>query len=70
MFVAVAIQHAKRMPRIISLSVACSTLTYFCRLSHKRPDFRKKKTLTINLCLDILYKIVWNISHSEKNPAR
>jgi hypothetical protein len=36
-------RHAKRMLRIILSSVACLSLPYFCTLSHKRHDFRKKK---------------------------
>jgi len=41
--VALAIQHAKRTPLIILLSVACLVPPYFSTLSHKRLDLRKKK---------------------------
>ena len=39
--VALVIQHAKRMRRIILLSVTCVVLPYFATLSHKRHNFRK-----------------------------
>ena len=40
--VALVIQHAKRMRRILLSSVACLALPYFFALSHKRYYFRKK----------------------------
>jgi hypothetical protein len=40
-FVALVIQHAKRMRRVILPSVACLALLYFSTESHKRHDFRK-----------------------------
>jgi hypothetical protein len=44
-FVALGIQHAMRMCRIILSSVVCPALQYFSILSHKRYDFRGKKFL-------------------------
>jgi hypothetical protein len=38
---ALVIQHAKRMRRIILSSVAFLALSYFSTLYHKRHDFRK-----------------------------
>jgi hypothetical protein len=68
---ALAIQHAKRMRRIILSSVACLALPYFSTLSHKRHDFRKKKVVEHKMCVLILSTaFVCNISHSKTNSAR
>jgi hypothetical protein len=47
-------QHAKRMRRIILAFVACLSLSYFCRLSHKRHDFQRK-VIENEMCFDFLY---------------
>jgi hypothetical protein len=54
-FVALVIQHAKRMRRIILSSVACLALTYSSTLSHKRHNFRKNKFNERKLCFAFLY---------------
>ena len=42
--VALVIQHAKRMRRIILSSVACLDVPHFSTLSHRLKDFREKLT--------------------------
>jgi hypothetical protein len=50
------------------LSVVRLAVPYFSTLSHKRSDFTKKKCK--NLCFDLLFNFVGNISHSKQNSAR
>jgi hypothetical protein len=52
--VALDIQHAKCMCRIVLSSVVCLVIQYSSTLSHKRHDFRKKKNIEHDLCLDFL----------------
>jgi len=58
-FVALGIQHAKRMRRIILSSVACLPLLYFATLPPKRYDFREKKVIEHKTCLLILSTIFY-----------
>ena len=43
-FVALVIQHVKRMRRIILSSVTCPAVSYFSTLSQNVYDFRKRGT--------------------------
>jgi hypothetical protein len=54
MFVALVMQHAKRMRRVILPSAACLFLPRFSKLSDKRQDFRKK-IIVHKMCFDFLY---------------
>ena len=53
-FVALGIQHPKRMRRIILSPVACPAVQYFSAFPHKRHDFRKI-VIGHNMCFDFLY---------------
>jgi hypothetical protein len=48
---ALVIQHAKCMCRIIFSSLACLALLYFSILSHQRHDFRQRSLLNIKWAL-------------------
>ena len=52
---ALVIQHANRMRRIILSSVGCPAQQYFSTLAYKRYDFRGKKILNIKHVFDFLY---------------
>jgi len=51
--VALVIQHAKRMRRIIMASGTCPALPQFSTLSHERQGFREKVT-EHKMCFDFL----------------
>jgi hypothetical protein len=70
MSVALVIQHAKRMRRIISSSVACLAVPYFPTLSHKLHDFREKVT-GYKMCVFIFATNSFcSISYYKKNSAK
>ena len=53
-FVALSIHHAKRLNRVILLSVVCPALPYLSTLSQKQHDFRRKKKKQSNInCVEI-----------------
>jgi predicted transcriptional regulator len=65
--VALVIQHAMRMCRIILSSVVCPAVPYFSILSHKRHDSRGKQIFVYAMCvLTFSTNFAWRISHSKK----
>ena len=69
MFVALVIQHAKHMARIILSFVACLALPYFFALSHKWYGFWEK-VIEHKMCVLIFSTTdICNISHSKKNAV-
>jgi len=71
--VALVIQHAKRMHRVILSSVACPALQDFSTLSHKRHDFFREKGELLNIKCALIFCTTfawWSISHYKKNSAR
>jgi hypothetical protein len=68
--VALFIQFAMRMRRIILPSVACLTVLHFSTLSHRRHGFRRN-VMKHKMCVLIFSTaFVRNISNSKKNSAR
>ena len=55
MSVALVIQHAMRMRRIILSIVANLALPYFSTLSREGHDLKKKKVTGHKMCFDFLY---------------
>jgi len=68
-FVDLGIQHAMRMHRIISPSLACPVVPYISTLFHGLHD-NLKKFLTIKCVWNFSKNFVCNISHYKKNSAR
>jgi hypothetical protein len=54
--VALVIQHAKCMRRIILSSVAWTDITHFSTSSHKQHNFQEKTYGTEEVCFDFLHK--------------
>ena len=67
--IALVIQHAKRMDRIMLSYVPYLVLPYFSILSHKWYDFRGKKLLHIIKCFYFIYNFfsleTWSIGGSR-----
>jgi len=60
-FVALVIQRAVRMRRIVLSSVDCLAVPHYSTLSHKGKDLQKKKTLLNIMCVfDFLYNFFSN----------
>jgi hypothetical protein len=53
--VALVIQHAMPMRRIILPPVACLALPFFSTLSHKGHDFQEKKVIENTMCVLIFF---------------
>ena len=53
---ALGIQNAKSIRRIILLPVGCLALPYFSALSHKVPNVRENKLMNI-MCFDFQYNL-------------
>ena len=59
MSVALVIQHANRMRRIILSLMACLAAPKLSTFSHKLYDFRESVVWTKNVCFDFLYNFLW-----------
>jgi len=68
-YLALVIQHAKRI-RLVTLSpVVCLALPYFSTSSHKRHDFWKKVIAHKECVLISSTAVACSFSHSRKNSA-
>jgi hypothetical protein len=67
---ALVIEYAKRVGRIILSSVAYLAVPYFSTLVHKWHDFWKKGTKHKICVLIFSTTFVCNISHSKNNSVR
>jgi hypothetical protein len=56
-----------RMRHIVICVLPHSTI--FFHIFYERQDFREKKVLNKNVCLNFLYNFVWNNSRSTKKFA-
>jgi hypothetical protein len=68
--VALVMQHARCMRRIVLSSVPCPALQWFSTLSHKRHDGWKNATEHKISVFISSTMFIWNISHSNKNRER
>ena len=68
--VALVIQHAKRMHRILFSSVASLAVSFFFALSHKRHNCRKKVIECKTRVSIFSTTFVRNTSNFKKNSAR
>ena len=69
-FVALVIQHAKRMRRVTLSFVASATLQHFATLSHKKHDFREQVTEHKKYVLIFSITSVRKVYHSKMNSER
>ena len=67
---ALLIQHAQRMRRIISSFGLYGFTMFFSILSQKREDFQRKVIEHKTCVLIFSIMLVWSISHSKKNSEK
>jgi hypothetical protein len=68
--VALVIQHAQRMRRLVLSSETCLAVPQFSTLSYKLHDLREKSIQHKTCVLTSSTTFVWNIFHPKKNSAR